>query len=67
MLEIHNRLIAKFGGQGGVRDFGLLLSASYRPQTGYYNDLAELGTALFESLIINRLFVDEDKYAAYFG
>ena len=67
VLEIHNRLIAKFGSQGGMRDFCLLLSALCRPQTGYYNDLAEMGTAFFESLIINRSFVDEDECAAFFG
>ncbi len=50
-----------------MRDFGLLLSALYRPQTGYYNDLNEMGTALFESLITNRLFVDENKRIAFFG
>ena len=67
MLEIHQRAIGRFGGQAGVRDYGLLLSALYRPQTGYYEDLAQMGAALFESLIVNHPFVDGNKRAAFFG
>ena len=36
VLAIHERLIDRFGGDHGVRDRGLLESALYRPQTGYY-------------------------------
>ena len=32
-LELHTRLIERFGGKGGVRDMGLLESALMRPQT----------------------------------
>ena len=67
VLVIHNKVISRFGGQEGIRDSGLLLSALYRPQTGYYNDLTEMGTALFESLIINHPFVDGNKRVAFFG
>ena len=67
VLEIHSRLIERFGGQAGIRDSGLLLSALYRPQTGYYKDLAEMGAALFESLIISHPFVDGNKRVAFFG
>ena len=45
VLEIHRRLIEAFGGPAGVRDRGLLESALYRPRTGYYEDLAEIGRA----------------------
>jgi len=45
---------------------GMLESALYRPQTGYYSDLAEMAAALFESLLMNHCFVDGNKRAAYF-
>ncbi len=67
ILEIHARLIQRFGGQAGVRDHGLLDSALFRPQTGYYKDLAEMGSALFESLIMNHPFVDGNKRVAFFA
>ncbi len=67
ILAIHESVIERFGGQPGIRDYGLLLSALYRPQTGYYNDLAEMGAALFESLIINHPFIDGNKRVAFFG
>ena len=65
-IAIHERLIEKFGGTPGLRDMGLLESALFRPQTGYYSDLAHMSAALFESLIINHTFVDGNKRAAYF-
>ncbi len=65
-IAIQERLIERFGGTTGIRDKGLLESALYRPQTGYYNDLAELAAALFESLILNHAFVDGNKRVAFF-
>ena len=65
-IAIHERLIDKFGGTQGLRDRGLLESALFRPQTGYYADLAQMAAALFESLISNHAFVDGNKRAAYF-
>ena len=65
-IAIHERLIDKFGGTPGLRDKGLLESALFRPQTGYYADLAQMATALFESLISNHAFVDGNKRAAFF-
>jgi len=67
LLEIHARLIERFGGESGIRDPGLLDSALFRPQTGYYRDLAEMGAALFESLIMNHPFVDGNKRVAFFA
>lgn len=67
LLEIHTALIERFGGPPGLRDAGLLESALFRPQTGYYADLAEMGAALFESLILNHPFVDGNKRIAFFG
>jgi len=66
VLEIHTALIERFGGKAGVRDLGLLESALFRPRTGYYNDLVEMASAQFESLIMNRAFVDGNKRVAFF-
>ena len=51
VVEIDSVLIERFGGAKGIRDLGLLESALYRPQTGYYDSLAEMAAAMFESLI----------------
>lgn len=67
LLEIHGKLIGRFGGESGIRDSGLLESALFRPRTGYYQDLAEMGAALFESLIMNHPFVDGNKRVAFFS
>lgn len=67
VLSIHAALIAAFGGPAGVRDRGLLESALYRPQTGYYGDLAEMAAALFESLLMNHAFIDGNKRVAFFA
>ncbi len=67
VLAIHTELISRFGGLGGVRDLGLLESALYRPQTGYYRDLAEMAAALFESLVMNHPFVNGNKRVAFFA
>ena len=67
VLAIHSILLERFGGPVGVRDYGLLESALYRPQTGHYADLAEMAAALFESLIMNHPFVDGNKRVAFFA
>ena len=67
VLEIHERLIEKFGGTHGLRDMGLLDSAIFRPRSGYYNDLVTMAAALFESLLINHPFVDGNKRVAFFA
>lgn len=66
-LAIHERLIERFGGPAGIRDLGLLESALYRPQTGYYQDVVEMAAALFESLLMNHPFVDGNKRVAFFS
>lgn len=67
MLALHQRIIEKFGGASGIRDPGLLESALYRPQSGYYETLEQMAAAMFESLLINHPFVDGNKRVAYFG
>lgn len=64
---IHEGSLQRFGGAQGVRDLGLLESALYRPRTGYYQDLAEMAAALFESLIMNHPFIDGNKRVAFFA
>jgi len=67
VVAIHERLIEMFGGPPGVRDLGLLESALFRPRTGYYRDIAEMATALFESLLMNHPFIDGKKRVAFFA
>jgi death-on-curing protein len=67
VLAIHERVIEDFGGANGVRDLGLLESALYRPQSGYYEDLVTMAAALFESLLMNHPFVDGNKPVAFFA
>lgn len=67
VLAIHRALLERFGGLSGVRDLGLLESALFRPRTGYYEDLAGMAAALFESLIMNHPFIDGNKRVAFFA
>jgi death-on-curing protein len=64
-IELHARLIDRFGGKGGVRDMGLLESALMRPQTGYYKTLSLEAAALLQSLSQNHAFVDGNKRVAF--
>jgi death on curing protein len=64
-LELHVRLIERFGGRGGVRDLGLLESALMRPQTGYYSSLSLQAAALLQSLSQNHAFTDGNKRVAF--
>jgi death-on-curing protein len=61
VLAIHAVLIDEFDGAEGVRDFGALESAVFRPQTGYYDDPIAEAAALFESLVQNHPFLDGNK------
>ncbi len=65
VLEIHKVLLERFGGRPGVLDPGLIESALYRPQTGYYRDLIQQAAALWESLSQTHPFVDGNKRAAF--
>ena len=67
VLAIHERLIVRFGGDHGVRDRGLLESALFRPQTGYYAHIEEMAAAIFESLLANHAFIDGNKRVAFFS
>ena len=45
VLGLHVVLIQRYGGASGVRDPGALEAALFRPQTGYYADVAEMAAA----------------------
>ncbi len=40
VLGIHTALMQRYGGLSGVRDPGASEAALFRPQTGYYEDIA---------------------------
>lgn len=65
VLALHLELLGRYGGAPGVRDLGAVEAAVFRPQCGYYQDIAEEAAALLESLLINHPFVDGNKRAAF--
>ena len=65
VLAIHHLQIEEYGGSHGIRDRGLLESAVFRPQIGYYNDIREEAAALMESLANNHPFLDGNKRTAF--
>lgn len=64
-LQLHSRLLERFGGAGGIRDLGLLESALMRPQSGYYKTLSLQAAALLQSLTQNHCFTDGNKRVAF--
>lgn len=65
-LILHEKVVERFGGSKGVRDLGMLESALYRPQSGYYETLVEMAAALMESLVLNHPFLDGNTRVAFF-
>jgi death-on-curing protein len=65
VLDIHDVQLAQFGGASGLRDPGQLEAALFRPQTGYYADVIQQATALWESLSQNHPFIDGNKRTAF--
>lgn len=67
--EIHEAVIAEFGGLAGVRDEGLFSSAVAAPQATFggrspYSDLVEVAAAYLFYLCRNQAFNDGNKRAA---
>lgn len=65
---LHNESLAEHGGVGGVRDEGLLESASARPLTAVAHgepDVAELAAFCGVGLAKDRAFVDGNHRAAF--
>lgn len=65
VLSLHNRQLEQFGGAPGIRDAGLIEAALARPQSGYYNDRIEEAAALWESMTMNRGFIDGNKRVGF--
>ncbi len=67
--EIHETVLAEFGGSGGIRDEGLLHSAVAAPQATFggespFADLPEVAAAYLFYICRNRPFIDGNKRAA---
>lgn len=70
VLLIHERVLVKFGGASGLRDWGFLDSAVSRPRATFegrdlYPDLFLKAAALAHSLLLNQPFVDGNKRTAW--
>lgn len=70
VLLIHERILERFGGAGGLRDWNLLDSAVHRPRATFegqelYPDLFTKAAALGHSLVLNHPFVDGNKRTAW--
>lgn len=65
VLFIHRGCMERAGVIAGIRDYGLLESAIFRPQCGYYPTLVKQAAALLESLLMNHPFVDGNKRTAF--
>lgn len=65
VVAVHHDQIMRYGGLDGVRDYGLLEAAVFRPQAGYGYDITEKAAALWESLSQNHPFIDGNKRTAF--
>jgi death-on-curing protein len=69
ILEIHEIQIREFGGGSGIRDIGLLQSATSMPQAQFggqylHVNLYEMAAAYLYHLALNHPFVDGNKRVA---
>lgn len=65
-LELHQSVIARWGGAGGIRDLGALESALAQPRQSFagqdlYPDITSKAAALCFSLVLNHPFIDGNK------
>jgi death on curing protein len=68
VLALQERLLAEFGGLGGLRDEGLLESALNRPRHRFLYDkpdLFELAAAYAFGLVRNHPFIDGNKRVGF--
>jgi death-on-curing protein len=68
--QLHQILIAKFGGSHGIRDKSALESAIARPfqtfdKNELYPSVLEKAASLIESIIVNHPFIDGNKRTGY--
>lgn len=69
VIEIHADQIRRYGGQGGVRDFGLLESALAQPEASFagtwlHQSLDDMASAYAYHLCQNHPFIDGNKRTA---
>lgn len=70
VLDLHDRLLAAYGGASGVRDLGALESAVSQPHAAFggqdlYPSLVTKAAALCYSLVMNHPFLDGNKRAGH--
>lgn len=70
VLSIHARQIERFGGTPGIRDEGLLESASSQPQATFGGEylhptIAEQAAAYLYHIAMNHPFIDGNKRSAF--
>ena len=66
VLELHQSVLDRWGGAGGIRDINALESALAQPRQSFggadlYPDLASKAAALCFSLVLNHPFIDGNK------
>jgi death-on-curing protein len=66
VLEMHAEQLARYGGEAGVRDLGLLESAVAQPMATFdgeslHCDLYEMAAAYLFHIVANHPFVDGNK------
>ena len=69
VIEFHAEEIRRYGGQDGVRDFGLLESALAQPEASFagewlHQDVYEMAAAYAYHLCQNHPFIDGNKRTA---
>jgi death on curing protein len=69
VVEIHADQIRRYGGQAGLRDFGLLQSALAQPEASFggvwlHSDFYEMAAAYAYHVCQNHPFVDGNKRTA---
>ncbi|MBI2093926.1 MAG: type II toxin-antitoxin system death-on-curing family toxin [Candidatus Omnitrophica bacterium] len=69
VVEVHADQIQRYGGQGGVRDFGLLESAMAQPEASFagqwlHGGLYDMASAYAYHLCQNHPFIDGNKRTA---
>ena len=62
--EAHADALSMHGGASGIRDSGLVESASLAPQNSYYSTLAEFAAAYVFGVARNHGYVDGNKRTA---
>lgn len=71
VIQLHEKLINKFGGAAGIRDMEALKSSLLRPYQTFngselYPTTLHKASALVESILINHPFIDGNKRLGYF-